>query len=256
MIKTQRLGIIQSRGCGDIIIALPIARHYYDQGYDIYWPICEEFLVNFKDHAPWVHWIPLATDPRGEFFYSEPRRRLQNLKCDEIICLYQSLNVVPELSQVPWFQIQKFDEFKYTRAAVPFRKKWTLSDCITRFSDREQAVHIRAVTQPLYYVTHLEGSNFTATPDLSALPPEWQRVDINSISGYSVFDWLKVIEGAQALICLDSVIANMVDQLDISVDKYWIPRSHIHLTPVLGSQWEILEPPEDSLAAKSIFRST
>ena len=250
------MGLIQSRGLGDIVIALPIARHYHDQDYEIYWPICEEFLVNFKDHVPWVNWIPLPPDSRGDFFYSEPRRRLQNFKCDEILCLYQSLNVMPELSQVPWFQIQKFDEFKYTRAAVPFRKKWMLADCITRLPDRENTVHDLVVKQPLYYVTHFEGSNFTAFPDLSTLPPEWQRVDICAMNGYSVFDWLGVIEGAQALICLDSVIANMTDQLDISVDKYWIPRSHIHLTPVLGSQWEILEPPEDSIAANPIFRST
>jgi len=48
----------------------------------------------------------------------------------------------------------------------------------------------------------------------------------------------------------------MVDQLDIPVDKYWVPRSHIQLTPVLGSSWTILDPPADSLAAQKIFMSS
>jgi hypothetical protein len=49
------------------------------------------------------------------------------------------------------------------------------------------------------------------------------------------------------------VFSNIIDQLQIDVDKYWIPRSHIHQTPVLGCQWEILEAPEGSGAAQKIF---
>jgi hypothetical protein len=67
MAKSKRLGIIQSRGLGDIVIALPIARHYYDQGWEILWPICQEFIHNFKDTVPWVKWISVTTD-QGSFF--------------------------------------------------------------------------------------------------------------------------------------------------------------------------------------------
>ena len=252
---TKKLSIIQSRGLGDICISLPIAKHYYDQGYEIHWPICEEFWSSFKDTVNWVKWIPIPTDKRGEFFYSEPIKRLTALGCTEHICLYQSLNVVPELAQVPWFQIQKFDEFKYTKAGVPFVKKWTLKDCINRNAEREQNLYDRLVKQPLYYVTHTEGSSYSTEPDLSAIPNNWQRIEITEGETCSIFDWLKIIEGAQALIAIDSIIANMVDQLQLDVDKYWIPRSHIHLTPVLGSTWTILEPPADSIAAQKIFRS-
>jgi hypothetical protein len=101
----------------------------------------------------------------------------------------------------------------------------------------------------------LKGSNFKSNPDLSSLPADWQRIDIDAHMTDCVFDWLKIIEGAQALVALDSVVANMVDQLDIQVDKYWIPRSHIHLTPVLGSNWTILNAPPDSIAARAIFQA-
>ena len=163
---------------------------------------------------------------------------------------------MPELSQQPFFQIQHFDEFKYSKAGVPFLDKWTLGDCITRDPQREDALRAKVGIldkKDLYYVTHFEGSDFTASPDLSHIPPEWQRIDIKQGVADSVFDWLSVIEGAQALIAVDSVIANMVDQLKLEVDKYWIPRSHIHLTPVLGTQWTILDPPPGSKAAQKIF---
>jgi hypothetical protein len=241
MSKKPKLGIIQSRGIGDIIIALPIARHYADQGYDIHWPICQEFMGNFQNHAPWVKWIPLPTDSRGDFFYKEPMTRLTNLGCDEIICLYQALSSHPELSQVPWFQIQHFDEFKYTKAEVPFIEKWNLNQCVTRSLNTEISLKNKLVKPNTnYYVTHFEGSDFTANPDLSAIPQEWQRIDIRAGITSSVFDWLTLIEGAEAVICVDSCIACMIDQLDIQIEeKYWIPRSHIHLTPVLGTKYSL-----------------
>ena len=252
---TNKISIIQSRGLGDICIALPIAKYYHDRGYQVYWPICEEFWPSFRNSASWVKWIPMPTDEKGDYFYKEPLKRIKLFGCTEYICLYQSLNIVPELAKVPWFQIQKFDEFKYTKAEVPFLQKWTLNECITRDTAREQKLYNRLVKQPMYYVTHTEGSSYSTEPDLSAIPNNWQRITITSTETDCIFDWLKIIEGAQALIAIDSIIANMVDQLKIDIDKYWIPRSHIHLTPVLGSRWEILDPPLDSIAAQKIFRS-
>jgi hypothetical protein len=250
---SKKLGIIQSRGLGDIVIALPIAWHYHNEGWEVLWPVCDMFYESVKDHAPWVKWIPVPTDSRGDFFYTEPEIRLKNFKCDEILCLYQALNIRPELSRQPFFQIQHFDEFKYSKAGVPFLDKWRLNECITRNPQKEQSLYSQLVNKPEYVVYHTEGSTYKCQADLSAVPPEWQQIEIRELQGYSVFDWLKIIEGAQALILIDSVFSNIVDQLKIDVDKYWIPRSHIHLTPVLGTQWTILEPPIDSLAAKAIF---
>lgn len=251
----MKLGIIQSRGLGDILIALPIAKHYADMGYEVHWPICQEFVSSVKDHVPWVNWISMTTDPQGQFFYNKPNQLLKDLKCDEILPLYQALNVVPELSQVPWFQIQHFDEFKYTKAGVPFLNKWKLNECITRNPAKEQALYDQLVQNPNYVVYHTKGSTYSCEADLSQIPEDWQTIEITTQKDYSVFDWLTILERAQALILIDSVFANLTDQLLIDVDKYWIPRSHIHLTPVLGTTWTILEPPADSLAAHTIFKA-
>lgn len=254
---SKKFGIIQSRGLGDIIIALPIAKHYANQGYEVIWPICEEFWGSVKHHAPWVKWVPIVTDSQGDFFYTEPLKRIKAFGCTEFICLYQSLNVVPELSKVPYFQIQHFDEFKYSKAGVPFLEKWNLESCIKRDMGAELALRSKLTTPDKeYYVTHFEGSNFKVTPDLSNIPPEWKRINITEGITPSIFDWITLIKGAQALICVDSAVSNMVDQLKIDVDKYWIPRSHIHLTPVLGTLWTMLDAPAGSGAAQQIFAAS
>ena len=75
--EKRKIGICQSRGLGDLVIALPIAKYYADQGHEIYWPICEPFWSSVKDVAPWVKWIPIPVDSNGDFFYTEPMKRLK-----------------------------------------------------------------------------------------------------------------------------------------------------------------------------------
>jgi hypothetical protein len=240
MIKKQRLGIIQSRGCGDIIIALPIARFYHDQGWHVHWPVTDIWVEQLEHHAPWVKWIPIKADS-GEFFYDIPMERLKNFKCDEIICLYQALSGHPELVKEPYFQHTSFDQYKYIRAGVPFLHKWRLAECITRDAAREQAMYDRVVQNEKYVVTHLTASHSTAGFDASVIPEDWQIIPITN-DGY-IFDWLKVIELAESIVMTDSVMANLVDQLNIGNDRYFIPLNHIQLTPVFGNDWTWLDNP-------------
>lgn len=184
--------------------------------------------------------------------------RLTNFKCDEIICLYQSLSSHPEFTRRPEFQITGFDQIKYHIAQVPFTHKWRLAECITRDPARELALKEKLNITPgqNYVVVHKQGSNFTATIDPQWIPQGWRSIEVTPITD-NIFDWLGVIEGAEALIAVDSTVANIVDQLAITdqLDCYFIPRSHIHLTPVLGGSWTVLEPSPDVLKMISIFRS-
>jgi hypothetical protein len=254
----KKLGIIQSRGLGDIVIALPIARYYHNEGYEVLWPIAQEFVPSVEKTVPWIKWIPLVVDGNN-YFYETPMERLKNFKCDEIICLYQSLSSHPEFAKRPEFQITGFDQIKYHIAQVPFKQKWTLAECITRDPQREQALKDRVGIQgdEPYVVVHLEGSDYSTTIDPNWIPEGWKTVEITPITD-CIFDWLGVLEGAQSIIAVDSVIANIADQLGIadSVDSYFLPRSHLHLTPVLGCAWTVLEPNPETLKRITIFRTS
>jgi hypothetical protein len=231
----KRLGIIQSRGLGDIIIALPIAGHYHDQGWEVYWPVLESFVPTLEKNIPWVKWVPVPYDRPGRYFYDIPMERLRNFKCDEILPLYQHLTG-HNFADEKCFQFTKFDQYKYIRAGIPFLKKWDLARYITRDPEREQALYDQLVTNPEYVVVHRRGSDFEAEVDLSIVPPEWQVIEITEQTD-CIFDWLTIMERAQSLILVDSVFANLVDQLGIGEDLYFIQRSHIGLTPVQGQDW-------------------
>ena len=230
-----KLGIIQSRGLGDIVIALPIARYYHDQGWEVHWPICREFLPHVTTHVPWINWHAVTTDS-GSFFYDQPVNILNNLQCHEILCLYQALTGHLFHEEL-YFQHTSFDQYKYIKAAVPFLNKWKLSDCITRDLAAEQLLYDSLkITKP-YAVVHLEGSDHRAEFDYATIPTDWQTVTITPNLTTSIFNWLTVLESADSIVCVDSVFANLVDQMNMQNDKYFIARSHIGLTPVLGQDW-------------------
>jgi hypothetical protein len=136
-----------------------------------------------------------------------------------------------------YFQFTKFDQYKYIKAGVPFKRKWDLARYITRDPAREQALYDRTVTNPNYAVLHLEGSDARANFDPSMIPADWQVIEITQQPGVLLTDWLKIIEGAQSIVCIDSVYANLIDQLGLGEDRYFIQRSHIGLTPVQGQDW-------------------
>lgn len=241
----MKKGIIQARGLGDIIIALPIARHYYEQGDEIHWPICENFMSSVKDHVDWVNWHSVEADPQGKFFFDEPIRILkeQGVEDDDMLYLYQYLSSVPELTEPELFNILKFDQYKYWVSEVPFFKKWSLSNCIKRDHTREQAL-IKTLELPEKYgVIHLKGSTATASVDMNVFKnlamQAWVNVDEHKVE--SIFDWLGVLEGASAFIGIDSSFANLVDSMQMSIpEKFWIRRSSWDLTPVLGCAWSIV----------------
>ena len=237
----KKIGIIQSRGLGDIIIALPIAKYHYDKGSVIYWPICEEFVSNFVDSVPWVNWISVPTDNRGQFFFETPMKALLEVGCrsTDILYLYQYLSDRPDLTLPELYNILKFDQYKYWVSGVPFSEKWKLSECIKRDYVREAELRKQLAITGEYAVTHLTGSNCKVEVN-DSWAGGMRCIHIEDYETDSIFDWLGVLEDATKILAIDSVVANLVDSMQIGRDNYWIRRSSWDLTPVLGGSWKIV----------------
>lgn len=239
----MKRGIIQARGLGDIVIALPIAKFYHEAGDEIVWPICEEFVPSFQATVPWVTWVGMKTDDKGAFFIDGPARifKYHDVEINDALYLYHYLNTQPHMTDPELFNILKFDQYKYQISGVPFRNKWQLSECITRDLDRELALRNKLDVKngERYAVVHLEGSTARADVDLSWIDPAVRIIKIDKTTMTdNIFDWLTVIEGAETVVCIDSVFANLVDQMMITgPELYWVRRSHWDLTPVLGMGW-------------------
>lgn len=242
----SKLGIIQSRGIGDIVIALPIAKWYKDQGHEIYWPICEDFVSHFESSVPWVTWLSVPVDPTGDFFLKTPLELLAREGIsheDDILYLYQYLSSVPERTDPDLFAMMKFDQYKYAAAGVPFGQKWTLGDCIVRDPDREAKLYDQLVTKPRYMVYQGRASDVAYEIDLSGIEEGVERIEITEATD-SIFDWLKILEGAETIVLIDSVFANLIDQLKIceSADLYYMRKwnRRVDGNPVLLGAWSYI----------------
>jgi hypothetical protein len=244
----MKVGLIQTRGIGDIIIALPIAKHFKDIGKQVYWPIDEKFLSSFQEVVSWVNWLGVSSnylnssiDPN--FLYGGPSELLAKVGVESILPLYNYLGpphsgIANKLLQ----PILKFDQYKYAVSGVPFKKKWTLKSCLNRNQAREDLLFDRLVKQEKYMVIHQKGSDFEKLFDLvDAREKGYQIIEISEVTD-NIFDWLKILENAKGLALIDSVFANLVDQLEIGVDvpKYFGLRSHALYTPVLMGSWNYI----------------
>jgi hypothetical protein len=231
----RKLGLIQSRGLGDIIIALPIAKYFHDRGWHVVWPIDQRFLPSFAPAVDYVEFIPLEFTASIEGFLLTPMRLLKAAGCERIIPLYSHLTNT-SVANADLARSLKFDEYKYAIAGVPFREKWNLN--IKRNPEREQRLFDQVVRSPRYAVRQLEGSNCRVRFDTPETPETDQTIDITPLTN-NIFDWLLVLERATSLVLIDSCYANLVEQLGLPVRKTFILRSPTPFTPVLCGAWHI-----------------
>jgi hypothetical protein len=233
----MRIGLIQTRGIGDIVIAMPIAAHFIRQGHQVFWPVDSEFLPFLAAAFPEVGFVPVDCALRGslDYFYTLPRRELAQRGCDKLLCLYSALGEPKSLIDNRLVQSLKFDEYKYAVAGVPFAEKWNLK--LVRDAAAEQRLRESlGITGP-YAVTHTEVGEMKFELDLpEAVSREWQVVPIRPLTP-NPLDWLGVIEGASMIAMVDSCFANLVEQLDLGRNRHFIVRSGMAFTPVLRNGW-------------------
>jgi hypothetical protein len=186
----MKIGLIQTGGIGDIIIALPIAKYFVDRGHEILWPIDEGFLPSFVAAAPYVEFIPVKRgEPRS--LLDVPLECLKARGCERIIPLYSYLRNRNEAVNQGLAKSLKFDEYKYAISGVPFREKWNLQ--IVRDRVREERLFQEVVRSPDFIVGHLRGSDGFFELDLSRFAEGREVVEITP-RGNNIFDWLGALQ--------------------------------------------------------------
>jgi hypothetical protein len=237
-----RIGLVQTDGIGDIVIALPIARAFASQGDTVYWPVNSAFVGFLAAAAPYVNFIPVPRIKPEDYYYDIPHAELRARQCDSIYVLYSHIFGDPSKLQNKDIEpYLKFDEYKYAVAGVPFREKWRLQ--IERNLAREERLFRSLDIRREYICLHRRSGDFFVE---RPIPPEWERdyqiVEVDERTD-SPFDWLTTFERAQKVVCIDSCFSNLVEQLNFPNEKYLILRSFNPFTPVLMNGWRLIAPP-------------
>ena len=207
----KKLGIIQPGKIGDIIICLPIAKWYYDRGYEIIWPIDKTIINNFVDYVDYVKFIPI------EFNCQVAHQVCFDNNCNMIIDLAFTIPMANNYNSQNYLAQDQytFDEFKYFIANVPFEEKWNLQ--IKRIIEREDKLKEFLYINDPYVIVQEKASDYVRKVEWTN--DDVRRVDITK-AGKSVFDWIGVLEKSEQLILIESCFSNLVDQLGIQVPKH------------------------------------
>ena len=236
-----RIGLIQTKGVGDILIALPIAAAFTQGGNRVLWPVDEKFAGFLQAAAPYVEFLPVRrSEDMLDYLYTEPQRLLRERGCDEVLVLYSQLTGghADKVQKPRIAEFLKFDEYKYAVAGVPFSEKWNLQ--IERDRAREEALFGSLGIERDYICVHRRASIFVGELNL---PPEWrndyQVIEVDERTS-SPFDWILAFERAAKLVLIDSLFANLVEQLGLPNEKYLMLRSPGSLTPVFRNGWNFL----------------
>jgi len=200
----MNLTILQPGRIGDIIICLPIAKHYHDLGYHIRWPIHTPYFNMFKDVTDYVEFIPcsaLCNNVAKSFINND----------DKVLSLGFGISGLDHINN-EWLQQNdySFDQYKYKLSDVPFEKKYQLD--IKRNGQREKDLYDRLVTNENYVVVHEQASNHRV--NIRVNETNYQKIVIGNQTD-NVFDWITILHRAKNRYLIDSCYLNLCVQLGI-----------------------------------------
>lgn len=226
----KKLGIVQPGKIGDIIICLPIAKHYFDRGYEIVWPVDKHIIKNFIGYVDYVTFLPI------DFNCSIARKVcIEQEWCNHLIDLSFNLLGSWEGRNTKLFaecQIP-FDEMKYKIANVSLDERWNLS--ITRNIDREERLfNALNPNNEEFILTHWQGSDCRKTIKIEE---KIKQIEASPATD-SIFDWISVLEKARGFATIASCFSVLIDQLSLKQPKILLNRSGG--LPSYRQQWKLI----------------
>jgi len=230
----RALGIIQPARIGDILLCLPIARHYFEDGRDIHWPAMSYCYEMFAPAVCWVTWheIPMnfqrAVTASKEVLGSEM----------DILNLANGFFEEEELTREHSLSGMRFDAFKYARAQVPLEKKWG------GVHIEKPKLQIQISNCSRYTLYHPQGScGFSVRRQCLDVLREYYygpTIEIRKETG-SIFHWMDMLEHAEEIAVIDSCFAILADMIGWRYRRRTLIQDNPDfLTPTFAPAWDII----------------
>lgn len=227
----KKIGIIQPGRLGDIIICLPIARYYYDQGYQVYWPVFQNYYNDLNEVVEYVKFIPVTNDVYRCVEHAKATLSfIKDIKIFDIAATFPGSTSTQEYVAVGDGKgDETFDMFKYRICEVPFEQKWNLM--FNRNTEDEDLIYNKYVTTDKYNIVNLLHSKGKENFKIQSKYPS---IEVNT--DHNFFSWLKVLENANNIVLVDSAMSNLVEQCNLNNKKTLIIKPNQPL-PYFKNEW-------------------
>lgn len=224
-LSTNKLLIQQPGKVGDILICAPIAKWYADKGYEVYWECPSQYHSLFK-HFDYVTPVEKAL---GQY--------------EKTIDISFGLNPKSH-TNIIWHKRRESESFvtvKYDLAGVPVSERHNL--VYQRNINNENELYQTLGLSPGCDYILVHDSSDYGTP--IHVDSELKIIKFAPVDNYTIFDWRKVIENAKEIHCIDSSLANFVEVINTSADKYFYRVKERTTESIFNfNKWNLIIPTE------------
>lgn len=227
--------IKQPAGIGDIFFCQKIAKKLSEQGYNIIWPVINEFLW-VKDYIKCFNFCSIADDfpLKEQWMHSYGKTHIR--KNDDIVLNLQDADAL-------WSNISVM-EAKYKMVDLSF-DDWSLYLNIHRNFEKEKLLQelLGVNNEPFVFVSRLFGSppNSKACEHLKDFNSPVRIIEMNILDGFTLIDWMGIFELATEVHVAESSLNYLIEisKLDSNLHMYskWTPPSYFHICNLFKKPW-------------------
>ncbi len=275
--NNKKAVILQPGKLGDLIITIPIAKHYNSLGYEIHWPVFDNFL-SFLGRFDFINAISfgISLDENLYFskkrigFWEEGKQKIEQISASNKIVFdgikffdtfYSNFDEKEYKIIDPCFSFpghrnaennrltsvyasndKNWINLKYDLVNVPLKERWNFS--FSRNVEKEKNLFefiknysIKKYGSEQYSIVHTYNSN--NLPNINVINP----INFSYVKNFDILDWLLVLENSENIVCVDSSLANFVEVCPTlrEKNKFYLgseePHFHKYMRNILLNNW-------------------
>ena len=210
--------IKQPAGVGDVFFLQKIAHTYRQKGHEIIWPLRDD-IVWIADYIPHITWCKLSEWSQG------PYGKLFNYggfaETDEFIYIDAStadrtFNTDPTRIMSSKFGLAGLDH-----------KDWAKYFKFTRNREKERELYhdVLGIEGDYVYVNDITHTDLRKTSSLAHQKYDYPVIENRVIDGFTLFDWILVLENAKEIHTVPTAVCFIVDVIDTDAQVFYYPNS-------------------------------
>lgn len=201
--------ILQAWGLGDVIWAQTIAHKFINEGYEVVWPVQNQYFDGLCKAYPKIKWVPDSI-VKPEIFDIKEKIEYDGM-------LIAPIRWSDSYMKVPYKQVMFA---KYMMYDMDW-KEWRFYAHPKRDPDREEELMRQlglAKYEPFNLISMNFGSGVKRTVDIN-VSNKLRNVEMNFVEGFSMFDWCGVIERARTIHAVSSSSLYLFEVLNLRAEE-------------------------------------
>ena len=233
--------IKQPAGLGDILFCLKIVEYIYHLSKDTcrtIWPVVE----NYSDISRYINpSIPISfpcINDEFEYkaeFLSAPRGAITSYSGCTVLCLDGCTGSSGVMKA-------KYDMVSRSIGKHVDWREWQTAFSLHRHLNKEEELFdlVNPTKEPYILINQNVGTapHFTSWSNIDPVSP-LKKIYLTFVDGYSIFDWLMVVERAAEVHIEGSALTYIMEKLNISTEQlYLFSRDHNAIDMIFNLKWK------------------